>query len=146
MDFSTVTISFFSAILGGFIQSWISHNFTNKEVTLDKQREAYTEYLEALQNNINKQDSMAFECFQKATNKVLLFASDKTAKLINDYFSNSTTIGEDSLTAEKHQEAHDSIFKSMRDDLGLSNDDIGICALRRHDPSLKKIDKKEGSE
>ena len=143
MDFSTVIISFFSAVLGGFIQSWVSHNFTNKKVTLDKQREAYAEYLEALQNNINKQDdNTAFECFQKATNKVLLFASDKTAKLINDYFSDSTTIGEHNLTAEQHQQAHNDIFKSMRDDLGLSNDDIGICALRRHDPSLKKISKR----
>lgn len=138
MSFCTVIISFFSAALGGFIQSWISHNFTNKEITLEKQREAYAEYLEALQNNINRQDDAAFECFQKATNKVLLFASDKTAKLINDYFSNSTTIGTHSLTAEKHQEAHNNIFKSMRDDLALSNNDIGICALRRHDPSLKK--------
>lgn len=130
-------ISFASAIIGGIIQSWVSHKFTNKEVTLDKQREAYADYLDALQNNINKSnDAISFENFQKATNKVLLFASNKTAKLINKYFSDSTTIGDNTLTAEEHKKAHDEIFRSMRSDLNLSNKNIGTCSLSRHDPSL----------
>lgn len=129
--------SFVSAIIGGLIQSWISHKFTNKEVTLDKQREAYAEYLCFLQDYINKSDdNVAFENFQKATNKVLLFASDKTARLINQYFSDSTTIGNHSLTKEEHQLTHNKIFESMRDDLTLSNECIGICSLSRYDPSL----------
>ena len=121
------------------IQSWISHKFTNEEVTLNRQREAYADYLDALQNNINKSnDAISFENFQKATNKVLLFASNETAKLINKYFSDSTTIGDHTLTAEEHQKAHNEIFISMRNDLNLSNKDIGTCSLSRHDPSLKR--------
>lgn len=143
MDIWTIIISFFSAALGGLIQSWISHNFTNKELILNKQREAYAEYLDILQNYINKsEDSIAFENFQKATNKVLLFASDETAKLINQYFSDSTTIREHSLTAEEHQQSHDKIFKSMRNDLCLPNSNIGICSLKRYDPSLKMNNRK----
>ena len=133
-------ISFISAVIGGFIQSWISHNFTNKEITLNKQREAYAEYLDALQNNINSQnDGVVFENFQKATNRVLLFASKNTARLINNYFSSVTTIDEHSLTADEHKQAHDKIFKSMRTDLKLSNKNIGICSLSRHEPLLRKI-------
>lgn len=131
-------LSFITALIGGYIGFF----FSNKSYVKEKQREAYAEYLDALQNYLNTLEEDApfdvFSSFQKATNKVLLFAGHKTAEKVNNYFDDCTTRGKRTLSAEEHKNAHDMIFKAMRKELGLSNKKIGTCSISRYDPQAKK--------
>ena len=131
-------LSFITAFIGGYIGFF----FSNKGYIKEKQREAYAEYLDALQNYINTSGKDTpfdvFSSFQKATNKVLLFSDHKTAEKVNNYFDCCTTRGGKSLSKEEHQEAQDMIFKAMRKELGLSNKKIGTCSISRYDPQAKK--------
>lgn len=124
----------FIALLGGCI----GYFFSNKKYVNEKQREAYAEYLDALQNYINTPEKKEFSAFQKATNKVLLFADDKIAEKVNNYFDDCTTRGKRTLSAEEHKNVHDMIFKAMRKELGLSNKKIGTCSISKYDPQAKK--------
>lgn len=120
----------------------ITYLFTKKKMDLSDKRKAYSEYLIALQNYINNND---FTTFQIATNNILLFASENTAKLVNKYFANATTLNKDSLSSDEHKKAHDEIIKSMRKDLGFIKNKIGECSLYRYNLD-SRINKKQEAE
>ena len=116
----------------------VTYFFTKKQMDLSDKRKAYSEYLIALQNYINNNQ---FTLFQEATNNMLLFASEKTAKLVNEYFANASTLNKGSLSANEHKKAHDEIIKSMRKDLGFIKNKIGECSLYKYDTKVVNINK-----
>ena len=113
----------------------VTYFFTRKQMDMSDKRKAYSEYLIGLQNYINNAD---FKLFQEVTNKMLLFASERTAKLVNQYFIYASTKSSISLSAKEHEKAHDEIIKSMRRDLGFIKNNVGRCALYRYDESMAK--------
>lgn len=111
----------------------VTYFFTRKQMDMSDKRKAYSEYLIGLQNYINNSD---FKLFQEVTNKMILFASERTAKLVNQYFIDASTKSGTSLSAQEHENAHNEIIKSMRRDLGFIKNNIGQCALYRYDEHL----------
>ena len=120
-----IIIPAISAYIGGFIQ----HKFSQKTVRIDKQRECYERFFKALQYLINMsgtKGSDALTNFVQAFNEVLLFASPKTASVVNDYFlmlvdaENTKKI----MDRETHEKYQDNLIRAMRKDLSLSNKKI----------------------
>ena len=140
-------ISACSAIFGAFVPLVISYFTKKKELensielmnkqynnnqnttNIEIKRREYAAFIDALQQERNTGNN--FADFQNSVNKILLFANDKTASLINNYFIAicNAEISKQELTEDVHDESQCKIINAMRADLGVSNSYIDNIML-----------------
>jgi hypothetical protein len=137
-------ISASSAIVGGLVPSLMSYfskkaEFKNSLFLIDKQyennqkginielkRKEYTTFMDVIQEFMNNTTNPNFTKFQISVNRVLLYANNNTASLINNYYQSmirgvATGVF---LEKEKHEEYQCEIVNAMRSDIGIANSKI----------------------
>lgn len=107
-------------------QHSINQDNTHKEI----RRLEYAKFIEALQKERNTQNN--FSNLQDCVNRILLFADDNTASLINEYYT-AICFGvmkrEPLLNANQHDKYQKDIINSMRNDLGVSSKELDNILL-----------------
>lgn len=136
---TTVAIALISAgaaLFGssiGLIGQVINNHNTRQLQIEDVKRDKYSDLIRQMQLVNNNPSKETFEQFQSAVNMAYLFACDRVASLLNQYYKNVIcgTLSQDSNAV--HKKYQSDIINAMREDLGIGKqpiDDLGLIASK----------------
>lgn len=135
MEITTVVLSAVSAVLGAALTAFFAYRFEIQKSKFEKQRDAYFEFIVALQSVMNN-DKDSTKKLLDSRNKVMVYGSEETLRYVDNYIIE--VIGESQKkgilpTKEIHENSQTKIIKAMRKDLKLSSSGLDKIILIRYD-------------
>ena len=132
-NLSTALIAAGSACLGALIPCLFSYfgkrqEFNNNRKTQldDIRRNAFKDFIKALQTMMNDGSKNSFLTLQESVNNLLLFAGPKLSSSVNEFYTIliQRTIQGNPLTEEEQTKYRTDIINAMRKEIGISDDEL----------------------
>lgn len=140
----TALIAAGAALSGAFIPAIFSYlgikrelKNSNSSKLNDIRRQEYVNYLAALQKLINNSNETNFISLQNSTNKLILYADKKLARLVNEYLQTivERTNAGNSISLKENNDYQTRIVNEMRVEIGITDGDLHQVSLVRAFPS-----------